>query len=86
MPERLADAVDELAQPNRPHRQEEPQIQADPALRRTRLMRNAPAAVVAVIVLGGAAAATGPQSNPSKATIPRCLTPRPWPPNLAGEE
>ncbi len=31
MPERLADAIDELAQPNRPQ-QEEPQIQADPAL------------------------------------------------------
>jgi len=31
MPERLADAIDELAQPNRPERQEDPQIQAEPA-------------------------------------------------------
>jgi hypothetical protein len=44
MPERLADAIDELAQPSRPQRKEEPQIQADPALRRPRLLRNAPAA------------------------------------------
>jgi uncharacterized protein YjbI with pentapeptide repeats len=56
MSERLADAIDELAQPNRPQ-QEEPQIQADPALRRPRLLRNAPAAVVAVIVVAAAVAA-----------------------------
>ncbi|HJT94928.1 MAG TPA: pentapeptide repeat-containing protein [Mycobacterium sp.] len=49
MPERLADAIDELAQPNRPQRPE-PQIQADPALRRPRLLRNAPQLLVAVLV------------------------------------
>lgn len=55
MPERLADAIDELAQPNRPL-QEEPQIQADPALRRPRLLRNTPAAVALGIALAAATA------------------------------
>jgi hypothetical protein len=55
MPERLADAIDELAQPNRPP-QEEPQIHADPALRRPRLLRNTPAAV-ALVIAGVAAVA-----------------------------
>ena len=57
MPERLADAIDELAQPNRPP-QEEPQIQADPALRRPRLLRNTPA-TVALVIAGVAAVAAG---------------------------
>ncbi|HET6732090.1 MAG TPA: hypothetical protein VFH65_05355, partial [Mycobacterium sp.] len=56
MPERLADAIDELAQPNRPERPE-PQIQADPALRRPRLLRNAPPLLVAVLVVAAAGAA-----------------------------
>ena len=55
MAERLADKIDELAQPNRPQ-QEEPQIQADPALRRPRLLRNTPAALVALIAVVAAAA------------------------------
>ena len=50
MPERVADAIEEIARPNRGDQQEKPQIQADPALRRPRLIRNTPAAVVAVLV------------------------------------
>jgi hypothetical protein len=57
MPERVADAIEEIARPNRDDQQEKPQIQADPALRRPRLIRNTPVAVVAAIVLVGAVAA-----------------------------
>jgi hypothetical protein len=57
MPELVADAIEEIARPNRGDQQEKPQIQADPALRRPRLIRNTPAAVVAVLVLAGALAA-----------------------------
>jgi hypothetical protein len=57
MPERVADAIEEIARPNRGDRQEKPQIQADPALRRPRLIRTAPAWVVAVIVLASAVVA-----------------------------
>jgi hypothetical protein len=51
MPERVADAIEEIARPNRGDQQERPQIQADPALRRPRLIRKTPAWLVAVIVL-----------------------------------
>lgn len=57
MPERVADAIDEIARPNRDDQQEKPQIQADPAIRRPRLIRNTPAWVVAVIVVACAVAA-----------------------------
>jgi hypothetical protein len=57
MPERVADAIEEIARPNRGDQQEKPQIQADPALRRPRLIRKAPAWVVAVIVVAPAVAA-----------------------------
>jgi hypothetical protein len=57
MPERVADAIEEIARPNRGDQQEKPQIQADPALRRPRLIRTAPAWVVAVIVLASAVVA-----------------------------
>ncbi|MEN3320218.1 MAG: hypothetical protein V7643_3620 [Mycobacterium sp.] len=57
MPERVAEAIEEIARPNRDEKQEKPQIQGDPALRRPRLIRNTPAAMVAVIVLACAAAA-----------------------------
>ncbi|MDT5284620.1 MAG: hypothetical protein QOJ20_5815 [Mycobacterium sp.] len=57
MPERVADAIEEIARPNRGDQQEKPQIHADPALRRPRLIRNTPAWVVAVIVLAAAVAA-----------------------------
>jgi hypothetical protein len=56
MPERVADAIEEIARPNRDDQQEKPQIQADPAVRRPGLIRNTPAAIVAVIVLAGAVA------------------------------
>ena len=57
MPERVADSIEEIARPNRGDQQEKPQIQADPALRRPRLIRTAPAWVVAVIVLASAVVA-----------------------------
>ncbi len=57
MPERVADAIEEIARPSRGDQQEKPQIQADPALRRPRLIRTAPAWVVAVIVLASAVVA-----------------------------
>jgi hypothetical protein len=57
MPERVADAIEEIARPHRGDQQEKPQIQADPALRRPRLIRTAPAWVVAVIVLASAVVA-----------------------------
>ena len=57
MPERVADATEEIARPNRDDQQEKPQIQADPSLRRPRLIRKAPAWVVAVIVVAAAVAA-----------------------------
>jgi hypothetical protein len=66
MPERGADAIEEIARPNRDDQQEKPQIRADPALRPPRLIRITPVAMVVAVVLVGA--------------IPRCLTPRPWPP------
>jgi hypothetical protein len=51
MPERVADAIEEIARPNRGDQQEKPQIHADPALRRPRLIRRTPAWLVAVIVV-----------------------------------
>jgi hypothetical protein len=57
MPQRVADAIEEIARPNRDDQQEKPQIQADPAERRPRLIRNTPVAVAAVIVVAGAVAA-----------------------------
>ncbi len=42
MPERVADAIEEIARPNRDDQQEKPQIQADPALRRPRLICGMP--------------------------------------------
>ncbi|HKH51015.1 MAG TPA: hypothetical protein VKA77_04315 [Mycobacterium sp.] len=72
MPERVADAIEEIARPNRDDQQEKPQIESDPALRRPRFIRNTPVAVVAAMVLVGA--------------IPRCTTPRPWQPYLAAKE
>ncbi|HZN84638.1 MAG TPA: hypothetical protein VFC01_33825, partial [Mycobacterium sp.] len=57
MPERVADAIEEIARPNRSDQQEKRQIQVDPALRRPRLIRKAPAWVVAVVVLAPAVAA-----------------------------
>jgi len=57
MPGRVADAIEEIARPNRDDQQEKPQIQADPALRRPRLIRNTPIALVAVIVVACAVAA-----------------------------
>jgi hypothetical protein len=57
MPERVADATEEIARPNRDDQQEKPQIQADPSLRRPRLIRKAPAWVAAVIVVAAAVAA-----------------------------
>jgi hypothetical protein len=57
MPERVADAIEEIARPNRDDKQEKPQIHADPAVRRPRLIRSTPAAVVAAIVVAGAVAA-----------------------------
>jgi hypothetical protein len=57
MPERVADPIEEIAGPNRDDQQEKPQIQADPAIRRPRLIRNTPAWVVAVIVVACAVAA-----------------------------
>ena len=57
MPGRVADAIEEIARPNRDDQREKPQIQADPALRRPRLIRNTPIAVVAVIVVACAVAA-----------------------------
>jgi uncharacterized protein YjbI with pentapeptide repeats len=51
MPERVADAIEEMTRPNRDDQQEKPQIQADPAQRRPRPIRNTPAAVVAGLVL-----------------------------------
>jgi hypothetical protein len=57
MPERVADAIEEIARPNRDDQQEKPQIHADPALRRPRLIRSTPAPVVAAIVVAGGVAA-----------------------------
>jgi hypothetical protein len=57
LPERVADAIEEIARPNRDDQHEKPQIQADPSLRRPRLIRKAPAWVVAAIVLVAAVAA-----------------------------
>ncbi len=57
MPGRVADAIEEIARPNRGDQQEKPQIRGDPTLRRPRLIRNTPAWVVAVIVLAAAVAA-----------------------------
>lgn len=57
MPERVADAIEEIARPNRGDQQEKPQIHADPALRRPRLIRKTPAQVVAVIAAVAAVAA-----------------------------
>ena len=54
MSERVADAVEEIAGPSGEDPPEKPSIQADPALRRPRLIRNTPESVVAVIVVAGA--------------------------------
>jgi hypothetical protein len=51
MAERVADAISEIARPNRDDQPEKPQIQADPAHRRPRLLRNTPSAAVALLVL-----------------------------------
>ena len=42
MPERVADAIEEIARPDRGDQQQKPQIQADPALRRPRLIAQRP--------------------------------------------
>jgi hypothetical protein len=57
MPERVADAIEEIARPHRDDQQEKPQIQADPALLRPRLIRNTPVALVAAILVVAAVAA-----------------------------
>jgi hypothetical protein len=57
MPERVADAIEKIARPNRDDQQEKPQIHADPALRRPRPIRGTRAPVVAAIVVAGAVAA-----------------------------
>jgi hypothetical protein len=56
MPERVADAIEEITRPGRDDQQEKPQIQADPAQRRPRPMRHTPAAVVAVVVVAAGVA------------------------------
>jgi len=57
MPERVADATEEIAPPNSDDQQEKPQIQADSSPRRPRPIRKAAAWLVAVIVLAAAVAA-----------------------------
>jgi len=57
MPERVAESIEEIARPNRDDQQEKPQIQADPALRRPRLIRTTPTPAVAVIAVAAAVAA-----------------------------
>lgn len=57
MAERVADAIEEIARPNRDDQPEKPQIQADPAQRRPRLLRNTPPLVLVLLVLLVAAAA-----------------------------
>jgi hypothetical protein len=57
MPERVAESIEEIARPNRDDQQEKPQIQADPALRRPRLLRTTPTAMVAVIAVAAAVVA-----------------------------
>jgi len=42
MPQRVADDIEEIARPNRGDQQEKPQIHADPALRRPRLIQQTP--------------------------------------------
>jgi len=74
--ERVADAISEIARPNRDDQAEKPQIQADPAHRRPRLLRNTPPAE-----FDWDNAPTG-----SPQGVPRCITPRPWPPNLVTAE
>jgi hypothetical protein len=60
MPERVADAIEEIARPNRDEPPEKPQIQADPARRRPRLIRNTPGVVLALlVVVAGVLAAWG---------------------------
>jgi uncharacterized protein YjbI with pentapeptide repeats len=56
MPERVADAIKEMTRPDRDDQQEKPQIQADPAQRRPRPIRNTPAAMVAVVVVAAGVA------------------------------
>jgi hypothetical protein len=56
MSERLTDAIDELANPNRADKPPEPQSHPDPAARRPRLIRNTPAFVIVVVVLAAAIA------------------------------
>jgi Pentapeptide repeats (9 copies) len=51
MPERVADAIEEMTRSDRDDQQEKPQIQADPALRRPRPIRNTAATVVACLVV-----------------------------------
>jgi hypothetical protein len=57
MPERVAESIEEIARPNRDGQPEKPQIRADPALRRPRLMRSTPTAVVALIAVAAGVAA-----------------------------
>jgi len=51
MPDRVADAIEEIARPNRDEQPEKPQIQTDPARRRPGLLRNTPGPVVAILIL-----------------------------------
>src|SRR5689334_16590584 len=57
MPERVAESIEEIARPKRDDQQEKAPIQADPALRRPRLIRLTPTPVVAVIAVAAAVAA-----------------------------
>jgi hypothetical protein len=78
MPDRVADRIEELARPSKDEKSEEPQPKADPALRRARFLHRTPAwAVAALAFAAGVAAGSSPG-------IPRCITPRPWPPSLTG--
>src|ERR1700712_5670605 len=57
MSERLTDAIDELANPNKGDKPPEPQSHPDPAARRPRLIRNCPTWVAVLVVLVAAIAA-----------------------------
>jgi Pentapeptide repeats (9 copies) len=56
MSERLTDAIDELANPNKGDKPPEPQSHPDPAARRPRLFRNTPTMLIVVLVLAAAIA------------------------------
>jgi hypothetical protein len=57
MSERLTDAIDELANPNKGDKPPEPQSHPDPAARRPRLIRNCPTWLAVIVVLAAAIAA-----------------------------